>query len=423
MSIEIRTFNQILGDMIRKIIADTPLDDVNTGSVLLTLMEAAAQNDFENNAAILNVLELLNIDVTRNNDLDARAADFGLTRIPAQKATGLITISDSAITKRSSGLYQVRPPPIASATKIYVNDASAFGATGDVFIGRDTPNFEGPLSYTSITDNGSFFTINLTSALEKDHLISETVIDSQGTTNRQITAGTTVIIPANNQNPQVEFLTLRDAVIPSGEDNVEDVNIVAVLAGSSGNAGINTITKFTGLPFSTALVSNTTSLTDGRDVETDAELRERVKSYSNTLARGTSQAILVSVIGVSDPTDNKQVASAVITEPPVLGDPSILYIDDGSGFEPSFAGQSVDVLLSEASGNEEFLQLANYPLPRPQVVNTVDGPYELTASMQLRVLVDGVDETVTFTASQFANITSATLAEVIVAINDQTETF
>jgi hypothetical protein len=66
-----------------------------------------------------------------------------------------------------------------------------------------------------------------------------------------------------------------------------------------------------------------------------------------------------SISSVSDSDDGKQVASASITEPPKVGDPSILYIDDGSGFEPSYEGQSVDVLLSEASGNEEFLQLAN----------------------------------------------------------------
>lgn len=423
MTINIRSYNQILGDMVRKIVADTPLNDVNAGSALLTLLEAAAQVDFENNASILNVLELLNIDAVRNNDLDTRAADFGLTRITAQRATGFVTLGDSNITKRSTGLYQVKPAPIAGATQIFVNDASEWDSTGELYIGRGTANFEGPISYTSITNNGSFFTIDLASALEKDHLISETVVDGQGTTDRFIGAGTVVQIPSNNQSPTIEFRTLRDAIIPAGEDSISDVDIIAVLAGSQSNAGINTIVTYSSPPFPGATVTNTTALTNGRDVETDNEFRERIKSYANTLARGTEAAILAAVIGVSDPDDGKQVASAVITEPPRIGDPSILYIDDGGGFQPSYAGQSVDVLLNEATGNEEFLQLANFPLPRPQAINTIDGPFEITEGMQLRVLVDGVEETITFTSSQFSNIAAATNAEIIIAINDQTETF
>lgn len=423
MAVEIKSYNQILGEMIRKIIADTPLNDVNAGSTLLTLMEAAAQVDFENNASILNVLELLSIDAISDNNLDARAADFGLFRTPAQKATGFIDISDSTITKISTGLYQVKPAPIAGSTQLFVNDASQWAATGELFIGRGTANFEGPISYTSIVNSGSFFTINLASSLQKDHLISETVIDAQGTSNRLISAGTIVQIPANNLNPVIEYRIVRDAIIPAGEDIVKDVEIVAIAAGSASNAGINTIVKFSSVPFSGATVSNTTALTNGTDVETDEDLRERVKSYSNTLARGTEAAILAAVIGVSDPDDGKQVASAVITEPPKIGDPSILYIDDGGGFEPSFSGQSVDILLNSANGDEEFLQLANFPLPRPQVLNTADGPYELIDQMELRVIVDGVEEGIIFTNDQFLNISAATLAETTIAINSQSTTF
>lgn len=423
MAINIKSYNQILGEMLRKIIADTPLNDINTGSALLTLLEAAAQADFENNASILSVLELLSIDAIRNSDLDTRAGDYGLSRNPARKSTGFVTITDSNITKRSTGLYQVKPAPIAGSTQIFVNDASNWSPTGNLFIGRGTQNFEGPIAYTSIVDNTSFFTINLGSALQKDHLISDVVVDAQGTADRLINAGTLVQIPANNQNPSIDFVTLRNAVIPSGEDTIENVDIVAVFPGSRSNAGIGTITKFVSPPFVGAAVTNTVALTNGSDVESDDALRERLKSYANTLARGTQQAILAAVIGVSDAEDSKQVASAIITEPPKIGDPSIIYIDDGSGFQPSFAGQSVDKLLNSATGNEEFLQLANFPLPRPQVINTVDGPFTLTEGMQLKVVVDGVEEAVTFAASQFVNISAARLSEIIIAINDQSTLF
>lgn len=423
MAIQIKSFNQILGDMIRKIISETALNDLNAGSVLLTLLEAAAANDFENNTAILNVLELLNIDAIKNNDLDAKAGDFGLTRRPSIKSSGLVNILNTNIVKRSTGLYVIKPAPIAGQTKLYVNNTTGWAASGNLYIGRGTQSFEGPIAYTSITAFPTYSQINLASALQKDHLLSDVVIDSQGEPDRLISAGTVVKIPANNQNPEVQYVTLRDAVIPSGEDMVAGVQVITLVAGSLGNAGINTITAFDVAPFSGAAVTNTVSFSNGKDIETDVELRNRLKSYSITLARGTAPSIIASVIGVSDPDDANQVASAVITEPVKVGDPSILYIDDGSGFQPSFAGQSVDTLLTNATGKEEYLQLANYPVPRPQVINVEEGPFTLKDGSFLRVIVDGVEETIFFGSSQFLNISAATLSEVIIAINAQSISF
>lgn len=422
-NININSYNEILGNMIRKIIADTPVNDINTGSVLLTLLEAAAANDYENNTAILNVLELLNIDALRNNDLDAYASNFGLSRKTANKASGFIKVTDSNITKRSTTLYPVRPAPIAGTSVLYVNDAEEWSQSGTLYIGRGTTNFEGPINYSSIVDNGTFYTINLDSALEKDHLLSEAVVDGQGTTDRQVLAGTTVKIPANNISPEVEYTVLRDAVIPAGEDNVTGVPVTAIKAGSAGNAGINSITLFNTIPFPGATVTNTNAYTNGNDTESDEIFRNRIKAYSSTLARGTKRSILAAIDGVSEETEGKQVASAVITEPADVSEPSIVYIDDGGGLEPSFSGQSVDLLVASASGNEEFLQLANFPLPRPQIINNQEAPFLLSSGMEFKVLVDDIEESVVFTEDDFRSISSATLSEVIVAINDRATSF
>jgi uncharacterized phage protein gp47/JayE len=420
MTINIKTYNEIIGDMVRKILPNTPLNDINNGSVLFTLLEAIATSDFDNNSALLSLLELLSIDAIKNNDLDSRAADYGLTRRTAQKATGFVTVTDSTITKRSTGLYPIKPAPIAGTTTLYVNDASAWSATGSLYIGRGTQSFEGPIAYSSIVDYGSFCAINLSSALQKDHLISEVVIDQQGTIDRVIPAGTTIYIPANNLNPEVRYSVLRTMILAAGEDTLTNIPIICQTSGSLGNAGIGTIVRFTTAPFIGAAVSNTSALSDGVNIETDTELRERIKSYANTLARGTKDAILTAIIGIADSDDNKQVQSAVIKEPAAPTEPSIVYLDDGRGFQPSYTGQSVDVLLSSASGNEEFLQLANFPLPRPQVVNTVDGPFELVDGMRLHVYIDGIEESVEFTTSDFNNIAAATLPEIVIAINNDT---
>ena len=424
MAISIKTFNEFLGEMIRKIKADTPLNDVHAGSVLFTLMEAAAANDFDNNVAILNVLELLSIDVLRNTDLDARGADYGLTRAAAQKASGTVVFGDSSMSKRSTGLYSIKSAPIAGSTVIYVNEAEGWDPTGGyLYIGRGTQSFEGPIPYTSIANNVSFYTIRLGSALQKDHLISDVVVDKQGTADRYIPVGTIVSIPANNQSPEISYQILRQGVIPAGEDNITGIPIIALRAGVGGNAGIGSIVKMNNLPFAGATVTNETALTDGRDVESDSDFRERIKSYASTLARGTADAILSSIIGVTDTEENKRITSAVMSEPPKVGDPSIIYLDDGRGLQPTTQGQSVDTLLSSANGTEEFLQLSNYPIPRPQVINTIDGPFQLNDGMELRVKVDDIEESVYFTSSQFINIAAATITEIVSAINSQSSTF
>jgi len=421
--IKIQSFNQFLGAMIRTIIANTPLNDVNQGSVLLTILEAAAANDFENNAAILSLLNLLNIDTVSGSDLDNRAADFGLTRNPAQKASGNISIFNTNIVKQSTSLYVIKPAPIQGQTVLFVNNTAGWAASGTLFIGRGTTSFEGPIAYSSITVFPTYSQINLSSALQNNHLISDTVINAQGQPDRLIAAGTVVYIPANNQNPEIDYVTLRDAVLPAGETVVSNVAGLALVAGSIGNAPINTIIQFSTAPFPGAAVSNTSAFTGGTDIETDQELRDRIKSYTNTLARGTAAAILAAVIGVSDPDDSKQVASAVIAESPALGQPAILYVDDGHGFQPSYAGQSVDTLLTNATGKEQFLQLANYPVTRPQVINTGIGPYVLVDGSFLKVSVDGSEETVFFNTSDFVNISAAQVAEVVVAINNQVKNF
>lgn len=423
MSIEIKSFNQILGNMVRKVIAETPVSDINAGSVFISFLEACASNDFENNAAILNILELLSVDSIRNLDLDNKAADLGLTRKAAIAASGQVSFYNTNITKQSTSLYSLKPAPISGQTVLFVNDTTGWAASGTLYIGRGTNSFEGPISYTNITSFSTYSQIDLATALQKNHLSSDTVINAQGQPDRLISAGTTVKIPSNNQSPEVVYNTLRDAIIPAGEDRIDGVLVLAVNPGSQGNALINTINQFDSVPFVGAAVSNTSSFSTGSDIETDLELRNRIKSYTASLARGTSPAILNAVIGISDPDENKRVISATLTQPISVGAPSILYVDDGSGFQPSYAGQAIDVLLARANGTEEFLQLANYPLPRPQVVSNGSGPFAFIDQMFLRVSVDGVEETIVFTTDDFVNISVATIYEIITAINDRSTLF
>ena len=424
-NININSYNQILGAMIRKMIADTPVNDINKGSVILTLLEAAAANDFENNTSILNVLELLNIDTLRNADLDAYASNFGLTRRVATKASGVVKIIDTAITKRATTLSSIKTAPIAGTNKLYVNDASQWAQFGKLFIGRGTTNYEGPLSYVSVENNGSFYTITLSESLKKDHLLSDVVIDSQGTSDRRVPAGTIVSIPANNINPEISYSLLKDAIIPSGEDSVNSVAVIALTAGSVSNAGINTITKINSIlsQFATASVSNTIAFTNGTDAESDETFKNRIKAYSSSLARGTWRAIYSAIDGLSDTDEGKQVMSAYVSEPVNSGEPSIVYIDDGNGLDPSYSGQSVDLLLNSSDGNEQFFQLSNYPITRPQVLSNGESPFLLLDGMQLKVLVDGIEESIDFNAGDFSNLSNVDIEDLISVINSKSSSF
>lgn len=431
-NINIKSYNEILGDLARSIIANTPINDLNPGSAIMTLLEAVASNDFENSTAVLNVLELLNIDATSNNDLDALGSNYGLVRIAAQRSSGFVSFYDTSITKKSSALYPIKPAPIRGSRVIYITNASGWNQVGQIFIGRGTQNFEGPISYGNtgtagidrgIINYGSYFGVYLDSALNNDHLISEYAVWGQGTSDRNIPAGTTIKIPANNISPEIIYSTIRAAIIPAGEDTITGIMVIAQVAGSSSNAGIGTVTKIDTAPFASCAVTNTNSFTNGRDVESDIEFRNRIKSYSGSLARGTSAAILAAIEGLSDVDEGKRVVSSVIVEPIKVGDPSILYVDDGSGFEPSYQGQSVDPLIDSATGKEEFLQLSNFPLPRPQVVNTSEAPFLMTDGMVLKVAVDGEEESIYFSASQFKNMASASIYEVVIAINQSSVNF
>jgi uncharacterized phage protein gp47/JayE len=421
--IQIKSFNQILGGMVRKIVAETPLSDVNPGSVFLSLLEACASQDFDNNVAILNILELLNVDSIRNNDLDNKAADLGLTRNTAKVASGTISILNTNISKQSSSLYSLKSVPISGQTSLFVNSTAGWTISGSLYIGRGTNSFEGPIPYTNITVFSTYSQITLGAALQKDHLASDTVINAQGQPDRVVPAGIVIKIPANSQNPDILYATIRDAVIPAGEDHIDGVLVAAQVAGSQGNALIGTIRQFNTAPFAGATVSNLIAFSTGSDIETDVQLRNRIKAYASSLARGTSPAILSVIVGLSDPDENKRIASAILSQPVAVNEPSILYIDDGSGFQPSQAGQTVDVLVARANGSEEFLQLANYPLPRAQLINDASGPLVFLDQMFLRIAVDGIEETIVFTTSDFSNISVASLPEIVSAINAKATLF
>jgi len=418
MAFELKSFQQIMRDMIAQFLANSPVNDMNKGSVIATFLEAAATEDFNQYFQMLNIIANFSLDNTAGTDLDNRALEFGLDgRIQPQKALTTVTITDTAFTKIETKLYAGLAGPTSGANTIFVDDASTFPSTGTIIIGRGTANVE-TISYSSIILGTNFSTINLTSNLFNDHGTDETVILSQGG-NRVIGAGTIVKVPASDFSEDILFSTDFETIIQDGEDTASNVNITAVVAGTDANVPSGSINEFDSLPFPTATVVNDAAVTTGVDLETDQELRDRIKATIQSLSKGTSTSIITGVVGIVDPDDNKRVVSANLIDSTDVDDIAQLIIDDGTGFEPSFEGKGFEIVVEDATGGEEFLQLDLFPVVKATIITVNSEPFSILNNQTLIYKVNNVEETVTFVDADFRISGSAQAQEVVTAINNK----
>lgn len=392
-SITLRSYQQILGNMIATLLAQTDLNDLSPGSVLLTILEAAASSDFTQEGKLLQLLNLRDVDQASGVDLENLASELGVvpSREGARSANTQVSVGDSAFTKISSNVYAGTISPIAGDTTINLVNAGEFNSSGTIYVGRGTPTFES-VAYVSIVNNTLYYTLNLSSPLTKDHLVGEEVVLAQGG-DRAVDAGTLAQVPSLAGQPPIQYSTTIDVTIPDGENVLQGVTATAVLPGSAGNVGINMISQFVSPPFSTATVVNDQfTASGGIDTETDSQLRQRIKDWVHNLGRGTEQAIVTTVVGVSDPVQNNIVVSAYLREPTETGQLAILFIDDGTGFEPTFSGVGVESVVSSAAGTEEYLQLQNFPVVKSQLASVATEPFKLVGGERLSFSVDGMTE-------------------------------
>lgn len=416
-----RTYPEIYGGMVARVSASSPLTDVAFGSVLSTMLEAAAQEDDEQYFQMLEIIRGYSLDTTTGTDLEDRAFEYGLTRKTAQVATTFVTISDTAITKISTGVYSGLPGAAAGSFAINGDVSTGFPVSGAIVVGRGTPNAETVL-YSSVAVFGNFVTFNLSSALAFDHGTDESIILSQAG-NRTINAGTVVKVPASDINPQIDFSLDLVAVILDGERDVLSVNVTASLAGATSNVPVGSISQFDSPPFSTAIVTNPRRVTNGRNIETDQELRDRIKDTIQSLSRGTGKSIITGVIGVLSESENKRVVSASLIEPTIPADVVKLFIDDGNGFIPTFLNIGFEEIVAVATGGEKFLKTNNFPLVKAFVETQNVELYNLVGAETLFVEVGGKTETVVFQSTDFGTPGSVTAQEVLKKINSVAVSF
>lgn len=415
----IKSYDQILGEALAAYISAIGVNDLNPNSVIVSLFGTVAQVNYRSTAAILQVISDNSVDRADGDTLRRIAKQEKVDLLLASPATGVVTIKDTSFEKKATKIYAGAPSPNKGSTSILVSDASSFPSTGSIYIGRGTPNIEGPLVYTSITPVGGHYRIDLASPTVKYHNISENVILAQGG-NRVIQGGSIVKSVSAGGAEDVKFTTDAQASILDGEVEVRGVKVTAQQVGISGNVPRLAIKEFTIAPFAGATVLNEAAFSNGRDEESNENLRVRIKRARGAKGLGSPLAIKNASYGVSA-QDGSETASVISNEILTSGGKTTQYIDDGTGYERKTKGVGLEYLMDSALGGEVNFQLSTggiqTAVAKAYLQSTNSEPFLLIGNESLPVLVGGALSEHFFAPEDFQSISAATAYEVVASIN------
>lgn len=409
-----RSMPQTLGDMFDAFLSNQGITSLRAGGPIVSILEAAAQSDLRNSQDIFTLLASVDLDNATGLALARIGLSEGLPKIQVSPSTGLVTITDSSFTKISSSLFQGLPAPIVGSVKIEIVNGASFPATGKIYLGRGTVNYEGPIPYTSVTNQGTHWEITLSTGTTKFHNTFETCILAQGG-NRVISPNTVVATPQANISNAINFQTQFLQVLADGETTLPNVQVTAQTPGIVGNVIAGSITVFPTPPFTGATVTNPAPFTNGRETESDDDYRDRIRDVRASRQLGTALAIETAVVGITAPDENKRVNSASLVKR--FGFASTLYIDDGTGYEEITSPIPLEFLMDSAIGGEYQFETTQRPVARAYALTTNVAPFVLRATDQLSCLVGGVLSTHAFNAADFQTIGNATAFEVVASIN------
>ena len=412
-----KSYEQILGEIISTYTAKTGINDLNTGSAVLSFFETVAQVVSRASGDTFSILRDFSVDRATGEALKRIASEEYVNVEPARVATGTVEISDSSFEKISTKIYAGANPPNVGSTIIRVSDASAFTGTGQLYIGRGTANIEGPLSYTLITPVGGYYEITLSVPTAKFHNISESVVLSQGGL-RTIPSGTSVRAPSAGGAPDIVFTTTQSAIILDGENFISGVPVAAQEPGTEGNVPFSTIKEFDSDPFSGAVVTNSLPFTTGKNEDTDDEIRDKIKRARISRGLGTALAVKNSVLGAQAPDEN-----ARITSDEIFSDPNsaTLYIDNGDIYEEKTKGVGLEFIVDSALGGETHFKLATggsqTQVAKAFIESANSEPFNIYPNNYLSILVGGILSEHPFAEGDFRSNGFATAYEVATSIN------
>lgn len=412
-----KSFEQILGEMLAEYMSKTGVNDLNPGSLVTQFFETVALATAKSSAEAYQIFKNSTVDSASGNALFALAADEGLTPIPATPATGSVTIVDTSFDKVSTKIYAATPAPNIGSTVIFVNDASQFPASGSLYIGRGTSNEEGPLTYSSKTNLGLYWQINLSMPTARFHNNNESVVLAQGGV-RIVPNNTVLRAAGTGGNPDVIFRTQQDAVLLDGENQVDNIPIIAEEPGIKGNVPAKSINEFLSPPFPGAKVFNPAPLNSGKDSETEEELRFRIKNARLSRGLGTATAVKNSSLGVRASDEPSTVVSAEIVS---NEQETNLFIDDGTGYETKNAGVGYEILTDSALGGETHFQLKTggkqSSVTKAELIANFKGPYDVRGGDRIAIKIGNTIKEHVFSDSDFISPGAATGYEIAASVN------
>ena len=342
-----RTFQEILTDMVTMVRTNTTITDFNRGSVIRTILEAAALEDDEQYYQMIQILRTFSYRTAPGIDLDRRAADFDITRKDATPSTGQILYMDSNLVRS----YLVSDIVIGTTT-LTVENASVFSGIPTPFNIRlaegDASEEVVACSAVNVTTNQ--LTVGATvnshtgvtslpiTALGEFSLGVSRVAHVDGSPDRTLNSGALVGAPAVGELPEVQFLVAGVATLTNGNYLSSLVPARSTRSGLDANVGPQRIINFpAGVPFSGALVINPEATGGGSSIETDGRLAERISDTLAGLSKGTISAIRTELQKVQVPSTLQRVSRTYVHEE-FVHDPTLppdglvrVYVEDGSG--------------------------------------------------------------------------------------------
>jgi len=347
-----RNFEQILNDMVAHMRANSTVTDFTIGSVARTFLEACALEDDEQYYQMVKLLDAFRIATASGAELDKRAADYNLTRFLPAPSSGEIVISDGSLI---SNFLRFNAVPGSPRIVSLISTADFPVAPFNIRIGEGTPQVEN----CSVTLNNTTTNALTVATLVNAHSVGERV-SITGSGDRAIPAGITVQVPAAGDSSAIVFSTIVSTTISDGNYDSPPVTVKSLDTGVKCNIASGQITQFQGSgPFTGALVSNRTSMSGGRDLETDEALRARLMRRIRELSRGTVNAVETAALGVTDPVTGKSVVTSKLREDLIDPNNHILYVDDGSGFTPTKVLMPQTTLSVLHGGGVTVLQVAS----------------------------------------------------------------
>lgn len=316
-----RLFDQILQNKIDFMRANSTVADFNIGGVVRTALEADSLEDDEQNFQMVLLKNSFALQSASGTDLDKRVADFGIIRLLPAVSTGYVQFKNGQA--KTSNLIALT----GGNTLLELENTDEFPVSGNITIGEGTANKE-VIAYIANDTGTHILTLAVAAGT---HSIGDIVTYTAGDPDKTIPAGAALLAPATSINSAVDIVTTSSGTIIDGYLYSELVPATSVRAGKQGNVGAGRIIQFSGsAPFPGAEVSNPTSFSSGRDLESDAALRDRARAAVQSLTKGTVLTLSSQVLGVEDTLTKQRVVSARLKED-FVNHEVVLYVDDGSG--------------------------------------------------------------------------------------------